>query len=255
MKKIVFLVLIDIVKNKIVLAYAIILTVLSWGVFLIEDNSGKGLLTLLNLVMLVVPLMSILFSTIYLYNSAEFIELLTSQPVKRRTIWLSLYLGLTLSLTGAFCFACAPPLLIFCELKPALTLIISGCLITWIFASIAFLSAISSRDKAKGLGFAILIWLYFALIFDGLVLFLLFQFAEYPIEKPMVFLSLLSPLDLTRIVNIMQLDASALMGYTGAIFKNYFGNTTGSIIVLLTLVFWTIIPLVISFRKFNRKDL
>ena len=97
MSKIVYFVLIDIVKNKIVVAYAIILTILSWGVFMLEDSSNKGLLTLLNVVLLVVPLMALLFSTIYLYNSAEFIELLTGQPVKRKTIWLSLYSGLALS--------------------------------------------------------------------------------------------------------------------------------------------------------------
>ena len=31
-----------------------------------------------------------------------------------------------------------------------------------------------------------MIWLYFALLFDGMVLFLLFQLAEYPIENMMV---------------------------------------------------------------------
>lgn len=218
MSKIVYFVLIDIVKNKIVVAYAIILTILSWGVFMLEDSSNKGLLTLLNVVLLVVPLMALLFSTIYLYNSAEFIELLTGQPVKRKTIWLSLYSGLALSLTSAFLLAVGLPVFIFCEFAAAITLVITGCLITLVFTSIAFLSAISSRDKAKGIGIAIMVWLYFALIFDGLVL-LLFQFGEYPIEKPMVLLSILSPLDLTRIFNLLQMDSSALMGYTGQFLK------------------------------------
>jgi len=255
MRKIVYFVLIDIVKNKIVVAYAIILTILSWGVFMLEDSSNKGLLTLLNVVLLVVPLMALLFSTIYLYNSAEFIELLTGQPVKRKTIWLSLYSGLALSLTSAFLLAVGLPVFIFCEFAAAITLVITGCLITLVFTSIAFLSAISSRDKAKGIGIAIMVWLYFALIFDGLVLFLLFQFGEYPIEKPMVLLSILSPLDLTRIFNLLQMDSSALMGYTGAIFKNYFGTNVGMIIAFMVLTAWTLIPLFISLRIFNKKDL
>lgn len=70
MSKIGHLVLIDIFKNKIVLIYAIVLLIITWSVFMLEDTSGKGLLTLLNVVLLVVPLMSLLFSTIYLYNSA-----------------------------------------------------------------------------------------------------------------------------------------------------------------------------------------
>ncbi|MGB4930140.1 MAG: ABC transporter permease, partial [Chitinophagales bacterium] len=81
------------------------------------------------------------------------------------------------------------------------------------------------------------------------------QFGEYPIEKPMVLLSILSPLDLTRIFNLLQMDSSALMGYTGAIFKNYFGTNVGMIIAFMVLTAWTLIPLLISLRIFIKKDL
>nr|WP_305069569.1 hypothetical protein [Flavobacterium covae] len=74
----------DIYKNKIIVAYTIILSILSWSSFLLEDNSSKGILTILNVILFTVPLVSILFATIYLYNSAEFIELLLSQPIKRK---------------------------------------------------------------------------------------------------------------------------------------------------------------------------
>ena len=102
MNRIIKFVMLDIVKNKIVLTYAILLAVLSWSVFSLEDNSAKGLLTLLNVMLLTVPLVSIIFSTIYIYNSSEFIELLVSQPIKRSKIWISLFLGLCLALITAF---------------------------------------------------------------------------------------------------------------------------------------------------------
>jgi Cu-processing system permease protein len=121
--------------------------------------------------------------------------------------------------------------------------------------SIAFLSAILSRDKAKGIGISILLWLYFALLFDGLVLFIIFQFADYPIEKPMVLLSATSPLDLARILNLLQIDASAMMGYTGAIFKDYFGTGAGFVLAILVLMLWAVLPFWWSLRIFKRKDL
>lgn len=255
MKRIVQFVLTDILRNKIVLAYTIFLAVLSWSVFNLEDSSNKGLLTLLNVVLLVVPLFSILFSTIYLYNSSEFIELLVSQPVIRAQIWKSLYLGLGISLVLAFVVAAGVPLLLFTELYQALLLIVTGSLISLVFISIACLAAIASRDKAKGIGIALLVWLYFALLFDGIVLFLLFQFSDYPIEKPMVMFSATSPIDLVRIVNLIQLDASAMMGYTGAIFKNYFGAVGGLSISLVILLIWMVLPFWWSLRIFKRKDL
>ena len=93
MNRIIKYVIIDILKNKIVVAYTIMLAVLSWSAFSLEDSSTKGMLTLLNIILLTVPLVSILFTTIYIYNSAEFIELLLSQPIARKKIWFSLFIG------------------------------------------------------------------------------------------------------------------------------------------------------------------
>ena len=92
MNRIIKFIVLDILKNKIVLFYTVLLGALSWGVFNLEDNSTKGILTLLNVILPTVPLVSVIFSTIYLYNSAEFVELLLSQPVKRSKIWRSLFL-------------------------------------------------------------------------------------------------------------------------------------------------------------------
>ena len=255
MNRIIKIVFLDILKNKIVLGYTFILALLSWSSFGLEDNSAKGLLTILNVILFTVPLVSILFSTIYLYNSAEFIELLLSQPIKRKKIWLSLFIGLSLSMVLAFFVGAGIPLLINAPDSVGLMMIVVGCLISVIFVALAFLSSILTRDKAKGIGIAIMSWLYFALIFDGLVLFLLFQFSEYPIEKAMVGITALSPIDLARIQILLQLDASAMMGYTGAIFKDFFGTSLGLVISFLLLCFWAVTPYLISLVKFKNKDL
>ena len=255
MNKIIKFVIIDILKNKIVLVYTLLLAVFSWSAFGLEDNSSKGILTLLNIVLLIVPLVSILFSTIYIYNSSEFIELLVSQPVERKKIWQSLFVGLSLSLVFAYLIGAGIPLLLYAEQSVGLMMITVGCIISVVFVAIAFLGSILSRDKAKGIGIAILLWLYFALLFDGLVLFLLFQLADYPIEKMMVGITATSPIDLARILILLHLDVSAMMGYTGAIFKDFFGSTTGLIIAFTLLALWIVVPFLLSLQIFKRKDL
>lgn len=255
MNRITKIILSDILKNKIVLIYTLILAILSWSSFGMEDNTSKGMLTILNVILFTVPLVSILFATIYVYNSSEFIELLLSQPLKRNKIWTSLFLSITLSLHIAFFVGAGLPLLLFAPEFSGFLMIIIGFLITTIFVSLAFISAIYNRDKARGIGVSIMIWLFFALLFDGLILFFLFQFSDYPIEKPMIFLTSLSPIDLARIQMLLHLDASAMMGYTGALFKEYFGNIWGMIISLFLLILWSIIPFYISLKKFNKKDL
>lgn len=255
MSRIIRFIILDILKNKIVLVYTFLLAAFAWSAFSLEDNSSKGTLTLLNIILLIVPLVSILFSTIYIYNSAEFIELLVSQPIKRNKIWISLFFGLSLSFVIAFILGAGIPLFVFADTNIAIIMTTIGCIITLVFIAIAFLSSILSRDKAKGIGISISVWLYFALLFDGLVLFLLFQLAEYPIEKMMVFLSATSPIDLARILILLQLDVTALMGYTGAIFKDYFGSTLGLLVAFLLLLIWVIVPFLFSLKIFKHKDL
>ena len=255
MNRIIKIILSDILKNKIVLVYTLILAILSWSSFGMEDNTAQGMLTVLNVILFTVPLVSILFATIYIYNSAEFIELLVSQPIKRSKIWISLFISLALSLIISFLIGSGIPLLINAPNLNGIMMLLIGVLITAIFVSLAFLSAIFNRDKARGIGASIVIWLFFALIFDGLILFLLFQFSDFPIEKPMIFVTSLSPIDLARIQMLLHLDASAMMGYTGALFKEYFGNGIGIIISLLLLILWVIIPFILSLKKFKTKDL
>lgn len=255
MNRIARLIFIDILKNRIVIVYTLILATLSWSVFSLEDNSAKGLLTLLNLMLLAVPLVSVIFATIYLYNSSEFIELLLSQPVKRSRIWRSLFFGLVLSLALALAIGVGIPLFIYAPVATAAIMLVSGIFTSCVFVSLAFLSSMLTRDKARGIGISILLWLFFAVLFDGLLLFLLFQLADYPIEKIMVLVAACNPLDLARILILLQLDVSAMMGYTGAIFKSFFGTMGGIGLSFVILLLWTAVPFRISLLKFNKKDL
>lgn len=255
MKKVIKYVIIDILRNKIMLGYTLFLFILSMSIFSLEDNAAKGLLGLLNIILIIVPLVSLIFSTIYVYNSAEFIELLVSQPLQRKTIWMSLFTGLASSMMLAFLAGAGIPVVIYQADATGFMMILIGELLSVIFVAIALLAAVKTRDKAKGIGAAILLWLYFSLLFDGFILFLLFQFSDYPIEKIMVGVSMLNPIDLGRILILLKMDISAMMGYTGAIFKDFFGTRTGMSLSFLVLIVWIILPLALSLRNFKRKDL
>ena len=255
MNKIIKYVMTDILRNRILLLYTLFLFITSFSMFSLEDNVSKGLLSLLNIVLIIVPLMSIIFSTIYVYNSAEFIELLVSQPLKRKTIWLGLFTGLAGSLSLAFLIGAGIPIILFQATQIGFMMIAMGTLLSVIFVAIAMLATVRTRDKATGIGVAILLWLYFSLLFDGLVLFLLFQFADYPLEKPMIGITALNPVDLGRIMILLQMDVSAMMGYTGAIFKDFFGTSTGAICEFVIMLLWVVIPIWLSARNFSGKDL
>jgi Cu-processing system permease protein len=166
-----------------------------------------------------------------------------------------LFYGLAAALSIAFFIGAGIPILIFQPTATGLIMLGSGILLSIIFVAIALLAAVLTRDKAKGIGITIMLWLYFALIFDGLILFLLFQFEDYPLDTFTVCSSALNPIDLCRILILLQMDVSALMGYTGAVFRSFFGSSAGSVVAAIVLVLWILIPLWLSVKKFEKKDL
>lgn len=248
-------VLYDILRSKVVLAYTIFLLLVSMSLFQLEESNSKALLSLLNIVLIVVPLISMIFTTIHYYNSYEFIELMLSQPLSRKKILLSEYAGVALSLVTAFFVGVGIPVLLFAFDSTGLALIFAGAALTLIFTSIAFLASVKARDKARGIGAALLLWFYFALIFDGLVLLILFAFSDYPMEKFTLLLSALNPVDLGRIFIMLKMDVSALMGYTGALYKDFFGSGTGIVFTIGIMLLWIIIPLWWALRVFRKKDM
>ena len=255
MHKIAKFIFFDILKNKIVMVYTLFLFVISWAILGLESNPSKATLNLLNIVLLVVPLLSIVFSTIYVYNSSQFIELLLSQPVPRVKVWFNIFVGLSTALVLAFLLGCGIPILLYSSIETGFSLIIIGILLSVIFTSFAMLSAIISRDRAKGIGISIFIWMFFSIIYDGILLVLMFQFADYPIEGIMATLAGLNPVGLSRIFVLLQLDISAMLGYSGAVFQKVFGSGGGMGISMLILMIWATVPFILSLIKFNKKDL
>ncbi len=248
-------VLYDIVRSKVILAYTAFLLLVSFSLFNMEENSSKAILSLLNIVLIVVPLISMIFTTIHYYNSYEFIELMLSQPMSRRRILLSEYAGVSLSLLSSFLIGVGIPVLLFAPDSVGFTLLFTGFSLTLVFTSLSFLTSVIARDKARGIGFALLLWFYFALIYDGLVLLILFSFSDYPLEKITLVLSALNPIDLGRISIMLKMDVSALMGYTGALYKDFFGSGTGILFTAGIMLLWMVAPLWWALRIFRRKDL
>lgn len=253
--KIIKYVLLDIIRNKILLAYTVFLFAISFGIFSFDSSPVKSITSLLNIVLIVLPLISIIFSTIYYYNSYEFTELLLAQPVKRKTLFISQFSGICISLTVAFLIGCGLPVLLFSASVAGFIFLAGGVGLTIVFVALAAVASVYSKDKAKGIGISLLLWFYFVFIYDALVLMILFGFSDYPIEKFILFLAFLNPVDLIRILMLMQLDSAAIMGYTGAVFNEFLGSYIGILSCFAAILIWIVIPLLISVRKFKKKDI
>jgi len=255
LSRIIKYILYDLLRTRFILFYASFLLLSTIGLYQLDSDSSKVILSMLNILLIVIPLVSVVFTTIHFYNSYEFIEMMLAQPVNRGTIFFSEYIAVSLSLNLAFLIGVGVPVVYYGSDASAWNLLLSGFILTQVFVSLAFLSAVITRDKAKAIGIALLFWFYFVLIYDAFILWIVYNFSDYPLEHVTLFLISLNPVDLARILMILKLDVSALMGYTGAFYKDFFGSNQGFGFSILILLIWIVLPFVAAQSIFKRKDL
>ena len=93
-----------------------------------------------------------------------------------------------------------------------------------------------------------------AVIYDGLFLLALIMFEEYPLDTFSLAATVFNPIDLSRILILLKLDISALLGYTGAVFKKFMGTQLGFIISGGVLLLWILLPIWSMSVKAKKKD-
>jgi Cu-processing system permease protein len=249
----------NVARSRWLLAYTVTLFGIA-GLLLRFGGSGeRALLSLLNVVLLLLPLVAAVFGTLYLYNAREFIELLLAQPVGRSALYLGLFGGLAGPLSAAFVLGVGTPLAVQAGREPAILgplamLLVVGVFLTLVFTAFAFWVAVRVEDRAWGLGAVLLAWLGCTVLYDGVILLVLTVFRAYPLEGPVLVLTLLNPVDLGRVLLLLTFDVAALMGYTGTIYARAFGSVLGVAGALTMLVLCTLVPLSLGMRRFRRKD-
>ncbi|HEY5086701.1 MAG TPA: ABC transporter permease subunit [Gemmatimonadaceae bacterium] len=248
----------DAVRSRWLIAYMVFFMLVTEGLLRFGGDPTKAQISLVSVVLFVVPLIAIVFGTVYLYNAREFIELLLAQPVNRRQTYGGLYLGLTLPLSLAFIIGISSPFVMHGidadGWGTLAALLIAGVILTCVFTAIATLIAVRCEDRLRGLGAAIAVWLLLTVVYDGFVLFVLAVLSDYPLERATLGLMMANPIDIARVGLLLRFDGAAMMGYTGAVFLKFFGGTAGMAITIAALTFWISAPVALGLRVFQRKD-
>lgn len=249
----------DLMRSRWSLVYFGFYFLLGMVLLFLNNDVSKAVITMMNIIVVLTPLIGTIFGVMYYYNSKEFTELLLAQPLKRSTIFLGQYFGLALSLAGSLVFGLGIPFAIYGVLGSGalvsfMLLLAVGALLTFIFVALAYNIGLSNDNRIKGFGLAILLWLFLAVIYDGLFLISLVMFDDYPIDKFSLIASMLNPIDLSRILIILELDISVLLGYTGAVFQKFFGTSLGMLASFGLLLIWCAAPVALIVHKAKRKD-
>jgi len=249
----------DLMRSRWSYVYFAFYLALGFVLLFLNNDVNKAIITLMNIIIVLTPLIGTIFGVMYYYNSKEFTELLLAQPIKRNTIFMGQYLGISISLTLSLILGLGIPFLLYglfmsSAIFDFTLLLVVGTLLNFIFVALAFNIALSNENKIKGFGYAILMWLFLAVIYDGVFLISLVMFNEYPLDKFALITTMFNPIDLSRILILLKLDISALLGYTGAVFKSFFGTNIGLVMSFVVMFLWVLLPVWRIKGKLKRKD-
>jgi Cu-processing system permease protein len=248
-----------VLRSRWILLYGIFFVLLTDLLFRFGGSGERVILSLLNVVLIGIPLVSVVLGAMYMYASREFTELLLAHPVRRRSLFLGLFAGLSLPHVGGLRAGHGAPL-------PGPRgrrrtgggrrsfLLGTGVALTLVFAALAFLVAVATEDRIKGLGLCLGAWIAFAVVYDAVILMAIYLLGDFPLERPVIALSMLNPVDLARILLLLEFDISALMGFTGAVFRDFFGGVGGRLAAMAALLAWLAVPFALGMRSFGRKN-
>jgi Cu-processing system permease protein len=218
--------------------------------------------SLLNLVLYLVPIVSLTMSAVSFTGERGATELLFSQPVTRAEILTGKICGLFAAVAAATCFGfglAACVIAVNAGTEGSVIFLAFGgfaLLLALIFLVIGALVATQCRSKAKTFGHALFVWFFFVLLYDLLVIGITFVLKEHTANQ-FIFLSLFgNPVDLVRVGSMLALGEPAVFGAAGAALLKFLGGPASAMLMLLSaLLLWIAVPLATAMCVMNRQDL
>ncbi len=129
--------------------------------------------------------------------------------------------------------------------------IVSATLLGLSFTAIAYVISLAVSEKSKAAGVALIIWFFFALVFDLALLALLVGTDSSLSQSTLTQLMMLNPADVFRLVNLAGIDSSDVNGALSVAINANLSQGQ----LLLILLSWVIAPLFLASVLFRHKKL
>ncbi len=88
----------DLIRSRWSISYFLFYLIITLVLFSFSNDLSMVIISLMNIVLVIIPLVATVFGITYYYNSREFTELLLAQPIKRSSIFLGQFWGVSTSL-------------------------------------------------------------------------------------------------------------------------------------------------------------
>jgi Cu-processing system permease protein len=219
--------------------------------------------SLVQLVLLLVPLTALLIGVLSLAPDRGAAEILFSQPVARRTILLGKLVGLFEALVAAQALGFgAAGVVVFSQsgnegLSAFLILCASSVILTAIFLSLAAWLAATAigRRRTRALALALVAWFVTVVLFDVAALGLASLLPSGPASRVLIVAVLLDPVDAVRTGALLGIEGAAAFGAASLAFLRFTGGPWGAAMLLgVSLLLWVAVPSILAIRRLQGTD-
>jgi len=228
-----------------------------------QDFARTGA-SLVQLVVLVVPLASLLMGVLALAPERGTAELLFSQPVSRRQILVGKLLGLFAALAAAQAVGFgAAGLVVFGSTGEEggggyALLVLGSLLLTAAFLAIAALVAAGAvgRKRTRALAVALVVWFAFVILLDLVALGVASLLPSAAASRLLILSVLLNPAGAVRTGALLGIEGTAAFGSGSLALLRFTGGAAGAAVaVAASLAAWIVLPTVAAIHRLSRTDL
>jgi Cu-processing system permease protein len=260
------------VRSRWTQIFAAVFAVLALGVassgYVLSGGHGvqdfaRTAASLVELVLLLVPLTALLIGVLALAPERGAAELLFSQPVSRRAILLGKTAGLFVALSAAQALGFgAAGLVIFSRAGgsglPGFGLLVFGSFVlTAVFLGLAALvSSGTVGRRTRALAIALVVWFGAVVLFDVAALGVASLLPSGPASRVLIVSVLVNPADAVRTGALLGIEGSGAFGAASlALLRFTHGPVGAGILLAASLLVWMVAPALLAARRLDRADL
>jgi Cu-processing system permease protein len=260
------------VRSRWTLMFAIVFAALALLVassgYILSGGSGmqdfaRTAASLLQLVLLLVPLASLVFGVMALTPDAGAAEMLFSQPVPRAAILIGKLAGLFVALVGAEAVGFGVSgLMLFSRtgsegLGGFLGVAGGAAVLTAVFLSLAaVISGGGVRPRARSLAVALACWFAAVILFDVAALGIASLLPSGRASRVLIVSAIVNPVDAVRTATLLAVQGTTAFGAASLAFLRFTNGANGAAAWLAaSMLLWIAVPVVIAARRLGRADI
>ena len=251
------------------IVFAVLVVLVAASGYMLSGGRGvqefsRTAVSLVELVLLIIPLTSITFGVLQLTPDRGAAELLFAQPVTRGAVLLGRLTGLFLALVAAETIGFgAAGLLVFLQAGAFGAAGFAGVMASAFALSGAFLAlaalvsaGLTSRRRTRGLALALVVWFAAVVLFDVAALGVASLLRSGDASRLLIVSVFLNPVDVVRTGALLAVNGTTAFGAASLAFLRFTGGPTMAVVLIAaSLLVWIAGPIAIAARRLRRSDI